>query len=53
MSFEIIPGSEMRTYRLELSSNPRWKGNIAGFRLDPTDEAKASFEIESIKLEMK
>ncbi len=53
MSFELIPGDKVQTYRLELSQNPRWKGSIAGLRFDPTDEPKASFEIESIKLEMK
>lgn len=52
VNFELKPGTEMQTYRIDLKANPRWKGKIAGFRFDPTDTAKATIEIDSIQLEM-
>ncbi len=50
--FNLKPGSETQTYRLDMKANPRWKGNIAGFRFDPTDASQAKIDIYSINLEL-
>ena len=52
-SFNLVTGTQMQTYRIELSKIRSWRGKIASFRFDPTDIEGASFDVELIHLEMK
>lgn len=48
--FPIRPGDEFRDYVLDLGSNPGWTGTIVNLRLDPTDTAGATIEIDEITI---
>ena len=50
INFEVKPDGEWHTYRLNVSSNPRWKGTVTGLRLDPLRGAtEAEVEIDWVR----
>ncbi len=46
----LVAGDEARTYRLDLASNPLWRGVITQLRLDPGSAKDLTVAIESIQL---
>lgn len=44
-----VADGDFHTYVIDFSDEPDWKGEIAFSRLDPTDKAGHSFEIDSIR----
>jgi hypothetical protein len=50
ISFNLISDGEFHVYRLDLASNPAWKGTITAFRLDPTDAKDAHISVDYIRL---
>jgi hypothetical protein len=48
--FDIVPDGTMRTYHLDLSGKPRWRGTIRQLRLDPCEVRDAKVTLESVRL---
>lgn len=46
--FALRPGEEFHEYVLDLAAEPGWTGTIVNLRLDPTDTAGATIEIDEI-----
>jgi hypothetical protein len=44
------PGSELKTYKIDLTTNPHWKGTISQLRLDPVVGSGVEVSIKAIRL---
>ncbi len=47
--FDVLGDYKFHTYRVDMSTNPRWKGMITGLRFDPTNSPDTEFEIEYMR----
>jgi hypothetical protein len=51
LHFQLKPGPEMHTYRLDLRGAPGWSGRVGGLRLDPVGAGDGgTVTVESIRL---
>lgn len=51
LRFQLAPGGELHTYRLELRGAPGWSGQIGGLRLDPVGQGDGgTVTVASIRL---
>jgi hypothetical protein len=51
LRWQLAPGPEARTYRLDLRAAPGWRGTIGGLRLDPVGSGDGgTVMVESIRL---
>jgi hypothetical protein len=47
---DLLADGEYHEYLFDLSANPRWRGRVTSFRLDPCSRAGAVIEISGIRL---
>ncbi len=48
--FPIVADGQMRTYELDLTANPRWRGTITTLRFDPCSMPGGEVELDEVHL---